>query len=555
MPLALLLSPDDQAVSAITAVLEEMSVTCERPMDGPSAARQLCAQNFDLVLLDCENLPAAQLIFDVCRRGKHGKNPVPIAIVDGYTGLPTAFRLGADLVLTKPVAMDQARSTIRGAVSRVKKEQTAGAMQPAQSEVAAAGDMKVDAAAYVPAPTGRQEENTPAAESSQSSQTLAAAACAEGVSTPETPAHLTAAHGETASTAAIQTGTPVAPETTHLIGEPAHASFPPSDDPVLAGLEAMEAEQGQSSQAGSPAEVPDENESSPPQNPKKNENRNQSRTLVLAAAALVLVCGGVYGAWMTQPEFRSLAQPLISRALTLAGKPTPAQAGSAAAVAVKPDVPPPPVPSTPTPGADAANTSQADNSQPATTQTPADIITVATSPSANAHATATPSTEQTQAAMPAQNVTPQNVTPQNVTPMLAAVVPSKPMDVGKPVATQNKIAQQSSVAAKLASADATPTIVNPEVILSSKGAESRLIHTVKPAYPAAAKAAAEDSTVVLKAVIDDDGNVVGTQLVKGNAALAESAAAAVKQWHYRPYVRDGKTVPFQTIVMLDFSRP
>lgn len=104
-------------------------------------------------------------------------------------------------------------------------------------------------------------------------------------------------------------------------------------------------------------------------------------------------------------------------------------------------------------------------------------------------------------------------------------------------------------------ADAAPAVANPEVVLSSKGAEKRLIHSVKPAYPASVKVAAENSTVVLKAVIDNDGNVVGTQLVNGNAALAESAAAAVKQWHYRPYVRDGKSLPFQTIVMLDFSRP
>src|ERR1039457_3019491 len=82
MPHALLLSPDDQAVSAITAVLEEMSVTCERPLDGPSAAQQLNAHSFDLVLVDCENLPAAKLIFDACRRGNSGNNPVPIAIVD-----------------------------------------------------------------------------------------------------------------------------------------------------------------------------------------------------------------------------------------------------------------------------------------------------------------------------------------------------------------------------------------------------------------------------------------------------------------------------------------
>src|SRR5258706_329973 len=112
MPHALLLSPDDQAVSAITGVLEEMSVTCERPLDGVSAAQKLNSQSFDLVLVDCENLPAAKLIFDVCRRGKNGNNPVPIAIVDGRAGLPTAFRLGAELILTKPVAKDQARTTI-----------------------------------------------------------------------------------------------------------------------------------------------------------------------------------------------------------------------------------------------------------------------------------------------------------------------------------------------------------------------------------------------------------------------------------------------------------
>jgi len=68
-----------------------MSVTCERPLDGASAAQKLNSRGFDLVLVDCENLPAAKLIFDVCRRGKNGNNPVPIAIVDGHAGLPLLF--------------------------------------------------------------------------------------------------------------------------------------------------------------------------------------------------------------------------------------------------------------------------------------------------------------------------------------------------------------------------------------------------------------------------------------------------------------------------------
>lgn len=160
MPHALLLSPDDQAVTAITAVLEEMSVTCERPMDGASAAQQLHSQSFDLVLVDCENLAAAKLIFDVCRRGKTGNNPVPIAIVDGRGGLPTAFRLGAEQILTKPVARDQARNTIRIAVSRVRKEVSTKEAVPIPPAITA------------PTDTGAAEEHAQAATAAAGSSQL-----------------------------------------------------------------------------------------------------------------------------------------------------------------------------------------------------------------------------------------------------------------------------------------------------------------------------------------------------------------------------------------------
>jgi DNA-binding response OmpR family regulator len=164
MPHALLLSPDDQAVSAITGVLDEMSVTCERPLDGTSAAQKLNSQSFDLVLVDCENLPAAKLIFDVCRRGKNGNNPVPIAIVDGRAGLPTAFRLGAELILTKPVAKDQARTTIRTAVSRVRKDVPANENAPVQSASTAAGAVVSEAHAQGAAVGGSSSQLTSFAE-------------------------------------------------------------------------------------------------------------------------------------------------------------------------------------------------------------------------------------------------------------------------------------------------------------------------------------------------------------------------------------------------------
>ena len=90
------------------------------------------------------------------------------------------------------------------------------------------------------------------------------------------------------------------------------------------------------------------------------------------------------------------------------------------------------------------------------------------------------------------------------------------------------------------------------IILSSKGAEKRLIHSVQPTYAAGSRAA--DGTIVLKAFVDENGQVADAQVVEGDAALAAAAVSAVKQWKYRPYLRDGKARPFQTIVLVDFQR-
>jgi TonB family protein len=77
---------------------------------------------------------------------------------------------------------------------------------------------------------------------------------------------------------------------------------------------------------------------------------------------------------------------------------------------------------------------------------------------------------------------------------------------------------------------------------------------VPPKYPAEARSEGGEGTVVLKAVIDETGKVDGLRLVEGNATLASAAMKSVKQWRYRPYVRDGKTQPFQTIIIVDFQR-
>ena len=56
-------------------------------------------------------------------------------------------------------------------------------------------------------------------------------------------------------------------------------------------------------------------------------------------------------------------------------------------------------------------------------------------------------------------------------------------------------------------------------------------------------------------VVGADGKVASVRLVEGNAALSRAAMDAVRQWRYRPYVRNGKTQAFQTVVIVDFQRP
>ncbi len=93
------------------------------------------------------------------------------------------------------------------------------------------------------------------------------------------------------------------------------------------------------------------------------------------------------------------------------------------------------------------------------------------------------------------------------------------------------------------------------MILSSKGAEKRLTYSVAPKYPIEALSGKTEGTVVLKAVVDDSGKIDSVRLVEGNATLATAAIQAVKQWRYRPYLRDGKAQAFQTVVIVDFQRP
>ncbi|MGO9862956.1 MAG: TonB family protein [Terriglobales bacterium] len=521
-----------------------MSVTCERPLDGASAAQKLNSQSFDLVLVDCENLPAAKLIFDVCRRGKNGNNPVPIAIVDGRAGLPTAFRLGAELILTKPVAKDQARSTIRAAVSRVKKDVPTSESVPAPPASASFSSAAMPTAAMPSAVVSEPRAHAAAAVSSQLTNFAEPApsfvpSAGPSFAATAAPATLPAPVVKARMQSALDldkdeiVAAPVAPKVTPSKPTPPTT---PSDDPVLRELEESELEA--SNLKVSESKESDQ-EASEPRKAVPNQRATESHAPVFSAyqqkpkprgalvALLILAfaAAGFYAAWIYEPGFREIAQPQIDRVLALAGmaqthpQPTPAPVINPA----KPSAPLAP----------ATTSATAPESSTDLNQTPSAVPDSANS---SAAATAPAATPGTPVAPPTSKAT------NTAAPVVIKVDANKPSNSKKDAAaaepSNTELPGESSA-----------------IILSSKGAEKRLAHSVPPKYPAQARSGGADGTVVLKAVVDENGKVDGVRLVEGDATLAGAAIQAVKQWRYRPYVRNGKAQAFQTVVIVDFQRP
>jgi len=94
----------------------------------------------------------------------------------------------------------------------------------------------------------------------------------------------------------------------------------------------------------------------------------------------------------------------------------------------------------------------------------------------------------------------------------------------------------------------------PQRVRISQGVTKGLmIHRVEPTYPPLARQARVQGEVVLSAIIDRDGNIQNLQLVSGHPMLVPSAIAAVKQWHYKPYLLNGQPVEVETTITVIFA--
>jgi TonB family protein len=70
----------------------------------------------------------------------------------------------------------------------------------------------------------------------------------------------------------------------------------------------------------------------------------------------------------------------------------------------------------------------------------------------------------------------------------------------------------------------------------------RLVKSVDPVYPEAARQNRIEGVVILSVKTDESGQVIDAMILRSIPALDAAAIAAVKQWVYEPMVIDGKPV-------------
>ncbi|MFZ0760823.1 MAG: energy transducer TonB [Candidatus Sulfotelmatobacter sp.] len=98
-----------------------------------------------------------------------------------------------------------------------------------------------------------------------------------------------------------------------------------------------------------------------------------------------------------------------------------------------------------------------------------------------------------------------------------------------------------------------PPMVVAHPVRPSQMSEGDLVQKILPVYPALARSARVQGTVVLQAMISKQGTIEDLKVVTGHPMLVPAAIDAVRRWRYRPYVLNNEPVEVETQITVNFS--
>jgi CheY-like chemotaxis protein len=131
---SLLLCSDEKIVRVLRRTLGELDISVEHCASSEIALSHLTRGRFEAIIVDCAGPGAADVLSSV-RTSPCNQRAVAVAILDPNTGLRSAFEIGANFVLYKPVTAERAKSSFRAARALMKKERRRNIRVPVQFPV------------------------------------------------------------------------------------------------------------------------------------------------------------------------------------------------------------------------------------------------------------------------------------------------------------------------------------------------------------------------------------------------------------------------------------
>jgi TonB family protein len=558
----------------------------------------LMGQHFDAVVVDCDNEQNASLLFKGARNSQLNQSSLAVAVVEGQAGVANAFRIGANLVLTKPINVEQAKGTLRVARGLLKK---GGETAKAPAPTGPAATPAAAAAAPAPAP-GRGSTSTPAAGAPAPKPAPAAppprpAAPMAAVSKPaipSPPAQVMAApvmsKPSTDDVLDLELDTAERVEEVLLDLDEQKPASKPELKTSMKPSSLLEAEQvaakpapprpasapgltsGGAASAPAPAKIP----AKAPEFEKIGDPGTKPKFAAAAAASSApMEAPGLFSRRSSAPTFGGLDSGeldssggaakyaiivVIVVALVAAGyfgytklHRQPSEAAAPGAPQTEQTV----SPSTSV----APETPSAIVTREPTPKPKASVTEKSAEASSTSHKSESAKSESSKSAEAEPEVVVKNFEEPRV-------VKANPTSESKKKVNETEVEAPSAIGPAADDQSAISNIVSsapvnvpkavpvPEMLKVSQGVtQGMLLKRVQPVYPHAALQMRIAGSVQLQATIDKGGNISSVKVLSGDPILAKAALDAVKQWKYKPYLLDGDAVDIQTQVTVNFKLP
>lgn len=543
---SLLFCPDEGTARTVTQVLTELEFEVEPANEPFAAVKKLADTRFDALVVDCQNEQDAALLFKTARDSGQNHSSLSVAIVEGQTGVAKAFRIGANLVLTKPINVEQSKGTLRVARGLLRKHETkpAPAAAPAQKSVPAGASLQkpylpgagsqaepsysIPAKAEAPfAAIEAESEPAPATTASEAA-VLESLPSLDGKISRSTPAEGVRSHAEPIAAGASGQAAAVAPalEKTPILGLNTGSAAP-----MVTNQPIVPEKHFDQPIVSEPVEVPHF------ASLETVTRQSSGGTKIFKYAAILFagILAGFFG-WRKLAPLKYLHSP--------AAQTTTSAAPSSSETAAN-------LPTQPAASSEAAAPGQMASS----TAGPEDEISVESRGSApqndKIESIEVQELPLTGEPKPAPKADPLIVKPD----ALKKPAAKSPQAAAPTVMISAASGPDSALNALAAPSPTLPTLAVGSMRISQGISQGLLLKKVAPVYPPMALQVHKEGSVEVLATISRQGAVTNTKLLNGDPMFTRAALDAVRQWKYRPYLLNGEPVEIQTQITISFKLP